>query len=48
MWELALIPNDTYPWVELTLENRFARGECPRAYILVVKLTLNLCGTLGS
>ena len=45
---LALIPNVKNPWVELTLENRLARGGCPRAYKCMVKLTLNPCGTLRS
>ena len=35
-------------WVELTLENRLARGGCLRAYKYMVKLALNPCGTLGS
>ena len=47
-WCLTLIPNDTNPWVELTLENWLKRGGCPRAYIHMVKLTLHSCGTLGS
>ena len=45
---LALIPNVANPWVELTLENRLARGGCPRTYKHMIKLTFNQCGTLGS
>ena len=46
-WWLALIPNVTSPGIELTLENRLARGGCPRAYKHMVKLILNLCEILG-
>jgi len=38
---------DTIPWVVLTLENWLARRGCLGAYILMVKRTLNPCGTLG-
>ena len=44
----TLIPNVTNSWVELTLENQLARGECPIAYKHMVMFTLNLCRTLGS
>ena len=37
----------TKPCVELTLEDRLARGGCPRAYKHMVRLILNLYGTLG-
>ena len=47
-WWLALITNVINPWVELALENRLARGGCPRAYKHMVKLILNPFGTLGS
>jgi len=40
--------NVTNPWVELTLENRLARGSCLRSYKHIIKLILNLCGTLRS
>ena len=48
MWSLALIPNVTNPWVELTNENLLARGGCPRAYKHMGKLILNPCGALES
>lgn len=35
-------------WVEVTLENRIAMGECTRAYKYIVKLTLDPYGTLES
>ena len=38
----------TKPCVELTLEDRLARGKCPRAYKHMVRLILNPYGTLGS
>ena len=38
----------TNPWVELNLKNQFARRDCTRAYTHMVKLTLDLCETLGS
>jgi len=44
---LVLILNVTNPWVEPTLKNWLARGGCLGAYKYMVKLTLNLCGTLG-
>jgi len=45
---VALIPNVTNLWVKLTLKNRLAKGECPRAYKHIIKLIFNPCGTLGS
>lgn len=36
------------PWVELTLENRLARGGYTRVYKYIIKLRLNSFGTLGS
>ena len=44
---ISLICSVKNPWVELTLENWLAKGECLRAYKHMVKLTFNLCGTLG-
>ena len=36
------------PQVELTIENWLTREGCPRTYKYIIKLTLNLYGTLGS
>jgi hypothetical protein len=44
---LALIPNDTNPWVELTSENQLTRGGCLGANKHMFKPILNQCGTLG-
>ena len=41
-------PNVKNSWIKLTLENRLARGECPRTYKHMVKLIFNPYGTLGS
>ena len=47
-WWLALIPNVSNPWVELTIENRLAKRGYPRVYKHMVNLTPNPYGILGS
>jgi hypothetical protein len=43
---VALIPNYTKPWIELTIENWLKRGGCPKNYIHMVKIVLKSYGIL--